>query len=232
MEKKDKIKILVVDDEESLCEILQFNLQAEGYDVDVAYSAEQALKMELDSYSLLLLDIMMGHYQRYEDGADDEAEPEARPYPHHLHHRQRCGRRYGVRTQPRCRRLYRQAFLHPRGAGEGEERVTTYTERGRGGRRGRAYRLRNTRRRQREEVLHPRWRGVAPHAYRDGTAYPLPSQQRSHLHSEEILKRVWSDEVVVLDRTIDVNITRLRKKIGRYGNYIVTRLGYGYGFDV
>ena len=49
---------------------------------------------------------------------------------------------------------------------------------------------------------------------------------------EEILKRVWSDEVIVLDRTIDVNITRLRKKIGDYGKYIVTRLGYGYGFDV
>ncbi len=49
---------------------------------------------------------------------------------------------------------------------------------------------------------------------------------------EEILKRVWKDEVIVLDRTIDVNITRLRKKIGDYGKYIVTRLGYGYGFDV
>ena len=48
---------------------------------------------------------------------------------------------------------------------------------------------------------------------------------------EEILHRVWSDEVVVLDRTIDVNITRLRRKIGRYGEHIVTRLGYGYGFE-
>ena len=47
---------------------------------------------------------------------------------------------------------------------------------------------------------------------------------------EEILHRIWSDEVVVLDRTIDVNITRLRRKIGPYGEYIVTRQGYGYGF--
>ena len=45
---------------------------------------------------------------------------------------------------------------------------------------------------------------------------------------EDILARVWSDEVYVLDRTIDVNITRLRKKIGIYGKRIVTRLGYGY----
>ena len=56
----DKKKILVVDDEESLCEILQFNLETEGFDVDVAYSAEQALQMPLAKYSLILLDIMMG----------------------------------------------------------------------------------------------------------------------------------------------------------------------------
>ena len=48
---------------------------------------------------------------------------------------------------------------------------------------------------------------------------------------EEILRRVWSDEVIVLGRTIDVNITRLRRKIGPYGEHVVTRLGYGYGFE-
>ena len=48
---------------------------------------------------------------------------------------------------------------------------------------------------------------------------------------EDILARIWSDEVYVLDRTIDVNITRLRKKIGVYGKCIVTRLGYGYCFE-
>ena len=55
-----KYKILVVDDEESLCEILQFNLEVEGYEVDVAYSAEQALDMHPERYSLILLDVMMG----------------------------------------------------------------------------------------------------------------------------------------------------------------------------
>ena len=48
---------------------------------------------------------------------------------------------------------------------------------------------------------------------------------------EDILSKVWHDEVCVLDRTIDVNITRLRKKIGEYGKRIVTRLGYGYCFE-
>ena len=48
---------------------------------------------------------------------------------------------------------------------------------------------------------------------------------------EEILAQVWKDEVYVLDRTVDVNITRLRKKIGEYGKNIVTRLGFGYCFE-
>ena len=57
-------------------------------------------------------------------------------------------------------------------------------------------------------------------------------ENQGHVFSrEEILNRVWSDEVYVLDRTIDVNITRLRKKIGAYGKCIVTRLGYVYCFE-
>ena len=53
-------RILVVDDEEDLCEILKFNLENEGYEVDTAYSAEEALKLDIANYNLLLLDVMMG----------------------------------------------------------------------------------------------------------------------------------------------------------------------------
>ena len=53
------VRILVVDDEESVCEILKYNLEKEGYEVDVAYNAEEALTMDISSYSLLILDIMM-----------------------------------------------------------------------------------------------------------------------------------------------------------------------------
>ena len=61
-----KHKILVVDDEESLCEILQFNLEVEGYEVDVAYSAEQALRMHPERYSLILLDVMLPDIDGFE----------------------------------------------------------------------------------------------------------------------------------------------------------------------
>ena len=57
---ENKAHILVVDDEEDICEILQFNLEKEGYIVDVAYSAEEALKLKLEQYNLIMLDVMMG----------------------------------------------------------------------------------------------------------------------------------------------------------------------------
>ena len=53
-------RILVVDDEEDLCEILKFNLEIEGFEVDTANSAEEALKKDLSIYQLLMLDVMMG----------------------------------------------------------------------------------------------------------------------------------------------------------------------------
>ena len=76
-----KHKILVVDDEESLCEILQFNLEVDGYDVDVAYSAEQALGMPLEEYSLILLDVMMGEMSGFRMAHLLKAKPETARIP-------------------------------------------------------------------------------------------------------------------------------------------------------
>ena len=55
----EKERILVVDDERTLCEVLKLNLELEGYSIDIAYSAEEALKKDLSAYSLILLDVMM-----------------------------------------------------------------------------------------------------------------------------------------------------------------------------
>lgn len=60
------IKILVIDDEESLCEILKFNLEKAGYDVTTAYSAEEALTLDLTSFTLMIVDIMMEKISGYE----------------------------------------------------------------------------------------------------------------------------------------------------------------------
>ena len=84
-------RILVVDDEEDLCEILKFNLENEGYEVDTANSAEEALRMDIGSYSLLLLDVMMGNF-RLQNGEHAEEGQEDSPDTHHLHYRQRYGK--------------------------------------------------------------------------------------------------------------------------------------------
>lgn len=60
------MKILVVDDEQDICEIFQYNLETDGYEVDVANSAEDALKYSLDSYDLILLDVMMGEISGFQ----------------------------------------------------------------------------------------------------------------------------------------------------------------------
>ena len=59
-------KILIVDDEQEICEILKYNLQLEGYDAEVVYSATEALSMDLPSYSLIILDIMMDEINGFE----------------------------------------------------------------------------------------------------------------------------------------------------------------------
>ena len=76
-----KHKILVVDDEESLCEILQFNLEIEGYEADVAYSAEQALGMHPERYSLILLDVMMGEMSGFRMARLLKADPATAKVP-------------------------------------------------------------------------------------------------------------------------------------------------------
>ena len=226
-------RILIVDDEETLCEVLKLNLENEGYDVDVAFSAEQALTLDLKKYSLILLDIMMGDISGIkmakmlksdistahipiifctardtEDdmvmglniGADDYI---MKPY---------TIRNVIARVKSVLRRTSNQKI-----ATTPAEKPNTLQVEG----------LKLDLEFKRCTV--------------DGAEVKLARkefellvyliQHRGKICSrEQILNTVWSDEVVVLDRTIDVNITRLRSKIGKYGSYIVTRSGFGYGF--
>lgn len=226
-------RLLIVDDEETLCEVLKLNLENEGYDVDIAFSAEQALSLDLKSYSLILLDIMMGEISGIkmakmlksdvttadipiifctardtEDdmilglnlGADDYI---MKPY---------TVRNVIARVKSVLRRTTKQKapietsegikFLQVEGLklDLGFKRCIV----------------------DGEEVK------LAKKEF-ELLAY-LISHRGEILSREQILSKVWSDEVVVLDRTIDVNITRLRQKIGKYGKSIITRSGYGYGF--
>lgn len=223
-----KHKILIVDDEESLCEILQFNLEVEGYEADVAYSAEQALEMHPERYSLILLDVMMGEMSGFKMARILKSNPETARVPVIF-----CTARDTEDDTVAGLNLGADDYIaKPFSIREVLARVRSV--------------LRRTASPQTEsEVIG--YEGLEMDLRRksctvDGEEVSLTKKEfeilslmLSHrgviFSREEILHRVWSDEVVILDRTIDVNITRLRRKIGRYGEHIVTRLGYGYGFE-
>lgn len=223
-----KHKILVVDDEESLCEILQFNLEVEGYEADVAYSAEQALRMHPERYSLILLDVMMGEMSGFRMARLLKENPETARVPvifctaRDTEDDTVAGLNLGADDYIAKPFSVREVLARVRSVLRRTERPEADTER-------------------------IAFEGLALDLRRkvcllDGQELPLTKKEFEILNlllshrgvifsREEILRRIWSDEVIVLDRTVDVNITRLRRKIGSYGEHIVTRPGYGYGFE-
>lgn len=230
-------RILIVDDEETLCEVLKLNLENEGYDVDIAFSAEQALTYNLEAYSLILLDIMMGEISGIkmakmvksniktakipiifctardtEDdmimglnlGADDYI---MKPY---------TVRNVIARVKSVLRRTSGYKGNSVISSESIEKNKTLKVE-------GLALDLEFKRCTIDGEEIKLARKEFELLAY-------LISHRGKICSREQILSSVWSNEVIVLDRTIDVNITRLRSKIGVYGSYIVTRSGFGYGF--
>ncbi|MBP3425467.1 MAG: response regulator transcription factor [Rikenellaceae bacterium] len=227
-------RILIVDDEETLCEVLKLNLENEGYDVDTAFSAEQALGYNLTEYSLILLDIMMGEISGIKMAKMLKSDVATADIPIifctardteddmimglNLGADDYIMKPYTVRNVvARVRSVLRRTTSHKNTNNSAAEKPNRLVVDGlcldlefkRCTVDGQEVKLA----RKEFELL----------------AYLI--QHRGKICSrEQILSRVWSDEVVVLDRTIDVNITRLRSKIGAYGSYIVTRSGFGYGF--
>ena len=226
-------RILIVDDEETLCEVLQLNLENEGYDVDIAFSAEQALTLDLKQYSLILLDIMMGEISGIKMAKMLKADITTANIPIifctardteddmvmglNLGADDYIMKPYTIRNiVARVKSVLRRTGNHKSSVPETEKTNILQVE-------GLKLDL---------EFKTCTVDGVEVKLAKkefELLAY-LISHRGKICSREQILSRVWSNEVVVLDRTIDVNITRLRTKIGNYGSYIVTRSGFGYGF--
>ncbi|MCR5395655.1 MAG: response regulator transcription factor [Bacteroidales bacterium] len=226
-------KILIVDDEETLCEVLKINLQNEGYDVDIATSAEQALTYDVRSYSLILLDIMMGEISGLRMAKILKAEPATASIPIIF-----C-----------TARDTEDDMINGLNLGADDYITKPYTAR------NVIARIRSVLRRttrQQDETEHDTTRTLQidglvldldlKQCIVDGTQVKLTktefellsflmSNKGKIFSRDEIVLHVWNG-IIVLDRTIDVNITRLRSKIGQYGAYIITRLGFGYGFCI
>lgn len=228
----NRYRILVVDDEADLCEILKFNLDAEGYTTDVAYSAEEALTRDIASYDLLILDVMMGEMSGFEmarrvkdnpltsqtpiifltarDTEDDTVEGLdlgaddyiAKPF---------SLREVLARVKAVLRRTSQEAEA------QGEEGVIRY----------KGLVLDDNRKEAWVDGEH-----VSLTRIEYSLLLMLLENQGKILSRQQLINHVWPHDVIVLDRTVDVNITRLRRKVKAYADHIVTRQGFGYGFEV
>ena len=230
------IKILIVDDEEPICEILKYNLELEGYEADYALSAEEAMNLDLSSYALFILDIMMDQISGFDFAKQlrNNINPENTPIIFFSALDGEDDTVMGLNIG--CDDYITKPFV----ISEVLARVRAVLRRSQASQQY-AYNISQaltepdivfkTLRIDRNEKA----------CYLDGQPVALTKTEfeillfflthRNRIYSrEEIIREVWPDDVVVSNRTIDTNITRLRKKIDPYGNYIITRLGFGYGF--
>ena len=227
---KQNARILVVDDEQDLLEILKFNLETEGYEVVTTTSAEDALQLDIASFDLMLLDVMMGGMSGFAMARQLKDNPATAQVPiifltardtendtvtgFNLGADDYISKPFSLReVMVRVRAVLRRTA---RESGEEEAKTLSY-------------------------------QGIVMNLDRktvsvDGEDIPFTKTEFELLHllldergrvfsRQELIERIWPKDVLVLDRTVDVNITRLRKKIGRFAKCIVTRLGFGYYFD-
>ena len=227
------MKILVVDDEQDICEILQYNLETEGFEVETANSAEEAMELPLQEFGLILLDVMMGEMSGFQmarrlkndsstanipiifitalDGEDDMVK----------------GLNIGAddyiakplsmkEVKARVRAVLRRFSQSQQAVSPHDNSMIVYE--------GITLNL-NT-----KTVFCDGQELVFTKLEFELLSFFLQHPNKV-FSREDLLKHCWPQDVMVLDRTVDVNITRLRKKIGRYGKQIKTRVGYGYCFE-
>lgn len=216
-----KNRILIVDDEEPLRTGLQTYLELEGYEADAVGGAEEALELDLSKYDLLLLDIMMGGMSGTELARTLKRSPATASVP--------------------------IIFLT---AKDTDDDMVAGLNLGADDYISKPYSIKNVLARIAavlRRTTPSRARGIICSRDTlvctvDGEPVKLPKKEFELLAlflenpgrifaREELLDRIWPHDSVVVDRTVDVHITRLRSKIAPYGKNIVNRSGYGYGWQ-
>ena len=227
---KGNHRILVVDDEQDLCDILRFNLETEGYEVKTANSAEEAIVMDIPSYNLLLLDVMMGEMSGFAMAKKLKADERTKEIPiifltaRDTENDTVTGFNLGADdyiTKPssirevlvRIRGVLRRTAAQPE---ESDKNILKYQ--------GLELDLDS-------KTVTIEGKAVAFTKTEFELLHTLLDERGRVFSRQELINRIWPSDVLVLDRTVDVNITRLRKKIGPFSKCIVTRLGFGYLFE-
>ena len=227
---KDNPCILIVDDEADIRDILEFNLSNEGFCVDLAESAEQALDKLSERHSLILLDVMMGGMSGFRMAEKLRKSGNNIPVIFLTARDTENDMLTGFSTGGD------DYISKPFSIKEVIARVKSVLKR---------YKFQ-----QKEEITGGNIIEIdtfcvdleKKNVTIDNTIVDFTKtefkilvlflQNETKLFSrEDILNRIWNNGEIVLERTVDVHIARLRKKMGRYGNYIVNRVGYGYSFD-
>lgn len=236
-------RILVVDDEEDLCEILQYNLENAGYLVDVAYSAEEALKEDLTKYRLFMLDVMMGEISGFKLGSMIKSNDATKQAPiiyltakdteadklrgFDIGADDYISKPFSINeVLARVKAVIKRTYYaetdvnmveEPKKENAGGESDTISFE---------------------KLILNLQNKV----AYIDSQEINLTKKEFEILamllgtpdtvfSREQLIDTIWNGDTDMSDRTIDVNITRLRKKIEPYNKNLITRQGYGYYFS-
>lgn len=235
MDKEEATRILVVDDEEDLCEILKYNLETEGYQVDTALSGE-ALEKDVASYQLILLDVMMSGMSGFSVARKLREDEKTKHVPiifltakgsendkitgFNLGADDYISKPFSIReVLLRIRAVLRRTSVAAQSAPASDEDVKHTLEY-----KGLVVDLdRKTVVIDGEEVEFTRTEF--------GILCTLLEHKGRVFSRHDLIRQIWPMDVIVSDRTVDVNITRVRKKLGAYADNLVTRLGFGYYFD-
>lgn len=220
-------KILIVDDEQDLLEILQFNLSSEGFDVDTVISAEDALNKPLENYHLILLDVMMAGISGYKlaDIIRKERQLEvpiifltAKDSENDLLTGFNVGGDdYIIKPFSIKEVIVRIRAILKRGRVLSEPSSVIQTG--------------NLKMDLGRKLVSIDEEPANLTRKEFEILSLLLKNQGKFISRQEILDRIWSNDVIVTERNVDVNIARLRKKIGTYGSSIIGRSGYGYCFE-
>lgn len=228
-----KNHILVVDDEQDLCEILKFNLETEGYEVDTANSAEEVLDIGAEKYDLLLLDVMMGAMSGFALAKKLKDEPMTANIPiifltardtendtvtgFNLGADDYISKPFSIReVLLRVRAVLRRTGAGKADAGQEERHSLEF--------KGLVVDLDR-------KIVSVDGEEVELTKTEFGIICTLLEHKGRVFSRHDLIRKIWPMDVIVSDRTVDVNITRLRKKLGPYADNLVTRLGFGYYFD-
>lgn len=225
----DKKKILVVDDEHDLCEILQFNLTTAGYDTDTAYSTSEAMKKDLTQYDLLLLDVMLPDISGFEMAKLIKADKRTSNIPiifltaKDTEEDTLTGFNLGADdyvTKPFSIRevIARvKAVLHRVSTKQTDDAECI------------SYKELTINLKQKSVTIDGE--DVSLTRTEFGLLSMLVSNVGQVFSRQQLLEKVWPQDVIVTNRTVDVNMARMRKKLGRYASCIVARQGFGYCFE-